>query len=151
MEGIPMDQSLNPPMSGVAPGRPGTAKKAAARRNAVVALLLLAVIGAAGFLTWNGGSSGDNDQGLLFTIPAGASQSISQPGIISAVTIPTTIVFHKGDNASITIVNNDVVDERAGPFLVGAGQTYIQRFPKPGVYSVACTVNPAESLTITVE
>ena len=43
------------------------------------------------------------------------------------------------------------VAQRAGPFLVGPGQTYVQRFPNPGVYPIACTVNAAESIVVTVE
>ena len=61
------------------------------------------------------------------------------------------VIFVEDDTAAITIVNNDTVDHRAGPFLVGAGQTYTQRFPEPGQYAINCSVNAAESITVTVE
>jgi hypothetical protein len=39
---------------------------------------------------------------------------------------------------------------RAGPFLVGPGQTYVQRFTEPGRYPVICTVDPLETVVVTV-
>jgi len=35
--------------------------------------------------------------------------------------------------------------------VVLPGQTYIQRFPNPGEFNIACTVDPAESITVTVK
>jgi plastocyanin len=43
------------------------------------------------------------------------------------------------------------VANRAGPWVIGAGQTYSIRFDKPGVYEYVCSVDAAESVTITVE
>ncbi len=96
----------------------------------------------------------DRDQGegpgLVFVIDEG-SKSRVLPELESAVTIPTDIRFERGDTAKITIVNNDDVTHRAGPFLVAAGQTYVQRFDQPGSYPIACSVDPAESVVVTVE
>lgn len=89
--------------------------------------------------------------GLLFVIPAGSAALVTEPGIDSAVTIPTDIRFASGQTAAITIRNEDTVAHRAGPFLVAAGQTYVQRFRNPGSYPIACVVDPAESIVITVE
>jgi hypothetical protein len=105
-------------------------------------------------------------QGLVYTIPYGASEGIVA-GIDSAITLPTRIIFEPGDGepvvteedgaivvrggaAAITVINNDGVTERAGPFLVGPGQTFIQRFPTPGDYPITCTVDDAESILVTV-
>ncbi|MEZ4561441.1 MAG: hypothetical protein R2853_01720 [Thermomicrobiales bacterium] len=89
--------------------------------------------------------------GLHFTIPAGASNTIARPGFDSAIAIPTDIRFASPAEAVITIQNLDDVEHRAGPFLVGARQTFVQRFPEPGRYPVVCTVDPLETVVVTVE
>lgn len=98
---------------------------------------------------------GDGDDpvgpGLVFVIPKGAADGVAGSTLISAIDIPTQITFAKGETAAITIRNEDSVTLRAGPFLVGPGQTYVQRFPSPGEYPIACTVDPAESIVVTVE
>ena len=91
------------------------------------------------------------DEGLVFVIPAGAKASVEVPTIDSAISIPTKILFRAGEPAVITIHNEDTVPHRAGPFVVGAGQTLVQRFPKPGQYPIACSVDPLESIVVTVE
>lgn len=88
--------------------------------------------------------------GMVFTIPEGSKNRVI-PQMESAIQIPTDIVFTGNDEAAITIINEDDVTHRAGPFLIGPGQTYIQRFEEPGAYPIACTVDPAESIVVTVE
>lgn len=88
--------------------------------------------------------------GLLFIIPAGASEQIEIPTIDSAIEIPTDIRFGPGDVAKITVRNDDSVANRAGPWVVAAGQTYTARFDETGVYEFECTVDSAESVTVTV-
>lgn len=89
-------------------------------------------------------------QGLVFTIPAGASQTVARPGFDSAISIPTDIRFTSPAEAVITVKNLDSVTQRAGPFLVGAGQTFTQRFSEPGRYPIICTVDPLETVVVTV-
>lgn len=127
----------------------GAGRRTKTRRNVAIAVLVAAIVVLAGFMSWNRGSGGA--EGLVYTIPAGSYERVAIPGIDSAIQIPTQIVFKKGDDASITIVNKDVVDHRAGPFLVGAGQTYVQRFPEPGEYAINCSVDASESIIVTVE
>ncbi|MCA9879090.1 MAG: hypothetical protein KC442_14965 [Thermomicrobiales bacterium] len=91
------------------------------------------------------------EQGLVFTIPAGASANVARPGFDSAITIPTDIRFASPAEAVITVHNLDDVQHRAGPFLVGAGQTFTQRFSEPGRYPIVCTVDPLETVVVTVE
>jgi hypothetical protein len=97
--------------------------------------------------------SGDAGErpGLVFTIPEGSYQRIAIPGFDSAIELPTEITFASPEEAAITVVNEDVVQHRAGPFLVGPGQTYIQRFPEPGEYVINCSVDASESIAVTVE
>jgi hypothetical protein len=96
------------------------------------------------------GEERDSDPGLVFVIPAGAANAVGGSTLLSAIDMPTQIRFEKGETAAITIRNDDIVPLRAGPFLVGPGHTYTQRFPDPGEYPIACTVNPEESITVTV-
>jgi hypothetical protein len=112
---------------------------------AAIAILALAVIGYGVFR--NGGSE---PPGLVFVIPAGSKEGLI-PEFDSAVEIPTSIVFGPDDDAAISIVNEDDVAHRAGPFLVGPKQTYLQRFDRPGEYPLVCIVDPAESIVVTVK
>lgn len=89
--------------------------------------------------------------GLVFEIPAGASEMIDVPTIDSAIEVPTEIVFNPGEVAAITVVNNDSVANRAGPWVVGPGQSYTIRFDKPGTYQFNCAVDPRESVTVLVK
>ena len=122
-----------------------------ARTKYIVGGLFALLIVVAAVMTMTGGSGNGGGDGEVFTIPAGAYKNITTPGIDSAIVLPTVFVLKKDDTAAITIVNNDTVDHRARPFLVGAGQTYTQRFPEPGQYAINCSVNAAESITVTVE
>ncbi|MCC6790613.1 MAG: hypothetical protein IT336_02955 [Thermomicrobiales bacterium] len=123
--------------------------RAKRRRILIVSAVTIVLLVMAGIVTWNGDS--DEPPGLVFTIPAGSAKNVAVPGIDSAIDIPTEITFAADDVAAISIVNNDNVEHRAGPFLVGPGQTYTQRFPSPGEYFIDCSVDPAESIAVIVE
>lgn len=115
----------------------------------VVAVVLL--IAAAGLFAWVTFVGGDEDeQGLVFVIPAGSKTRIV-PELQSAVDVPNDIYFGPGDVAKITVVNNDDVTHRAGPFLVAGGQTFTQKFDRVGEYPIACSVDPADSVVVKVE
>jgi hypothetical protein len=121
-----------------------------ARRSSVLLSLAVVVlfVGAIAVATNRAGS--DDDPGLLFVIPAGASDIVAVPTIDSAIEIPTDIRFGPDDVARITVRNDDSVANRAGPWVVGPGQTYTARFDEPGVYQFECTVDSNESVTVTV-
>jgi hypothetical protein len=120
------------------------------RLLAGIGIVVLCLLVFAGWRTgWLLGTG--EPEGLLFTIPAGAKERVEQPTIDSAIEIPTRIRFAAGEPAVITVRNLDDVAHRAGPFLVEAYQTYTQRFPEPGDYPIACSVNPLESVVVTVE
>lgn len=89
-------------------------------------------------------------EGLVFVIPAGAASTLERPTIDSAIEIPTDIRFGPGDVARITIINEDTTMNRAGPWLIDAGQTWSVPFSDAGTYQFDCTVDPAESVTVTV-
>lgn len=92
----------------------------------------------------------DEPQGLVFVIPDGRAAELNIPTVDSAIDIPTDIRFGPNDVASITIINEDTTMNRAGPWVIDAGQTYTLRFDKPGTYKFDCTVDPSESVVITV-
>lgn len=107
-------------------------------------LLVLMLGGVARF--WEGSGAG----GLVFVIPQGAAAQLDQPMIDSAIAIPTDIRFGPGDDARITIRNEDSTTNRAGPWVVMPGQTYTVGPLPPGEYFYNCTVDAAESVTVTV-
>lgn len=146
-----MDQSAGRLVNDLPTRNPSAGQRAPShvRRNVTIAAAALLVLALAAWISWDRGGGGE--QGLLFTIPEGAYENVDVPGIDSAIVIPTKIDFDSPEDAVITIVNNDIVDHRAGPFLVGAGQTFTQRFPQPGEYPIACSVDPAESVVVTVK
>lgn len=93
----------------------------------------------------------DEMPGLAFVIPEGAGATIANSTLVSAIKLPTEITFEPGEEAAISVRNDDSVPLRAGPFVVLPGQTYTQRFPNPGEFDIACTVDPAESISVTVK
>ncbi|MCC6313004.1 MAG: hypothetical protein IT337_03255 [Thermomicrobiales bacterium] len=113
--------------------------------------VLAALVGVAFLGNAAGWWSGARDEGMVFVIPAGARAEVARPTIDSAIAVPTDIRFAAGEPAVITIHNRDDVAHRAGPFVVGPGQTLTQRFPEPGRYPIACSVDPLESVVVTVE
>lgn len=92
----------------------------------------------------------DEPQGLLFVIPEGRAKELNIPTVDSAIEIPTDIRFGPNDVARITIINEDTTMNRAGPWVIEAGQTYTLKFDKPGTFKFDCTVDPSESVVITV-
>ncbi len=92
----------------------------------------------------------DDPQGLVFVIPEGRAAELNIPTVDSAIQIPTDIRFGPNDVASITIINEDTTMNRAGPWVIEAGQTYTLKFDKAGTYKFDCTVDPSESVVITV-
>ncbi len=117
----------------------------------MIGLLLVVVVLSTVYVIANRHEADLAGKGLQFVIPAGASKNISVPTIDSAGDVPTNIVFKKGEPAVLTIRNEDNVANRAGPWVVGAGQTYTAKFDKPGTYEYLCRVDAAEAVTILVE
>lgn len=92
----------------------------------------------------------DEPEGLSFVIPKGAGAAVNNDTLKSAIKLPTEITFQPGEEAAISVKNEDSIPLRAGPFVVLPGQTYTQRFPNPGEFNIACTVDPTESITVWV-
>ena len=136
------------------PAAPGWGRQRPSPANlSLIAALCIVALGglllASGIIT--GRSGPPPTTGLYFTIPAGTKETVARPGYDSAIPIPTDIRFASPAEAVITIKNLDDVQHRAGPFLVGARQTFVQRFPEPGRYPILCTVDPLETVVVTVE
>lgn len=120
------------------------------RRSSLLLSLAVVVVFVGAIAIATNRVGGDDDPGLLFVIPAGASDLVAVPTIDSAIEIPTDIQFGPGDVARITVRNDDTVANRAGPWVIGPGQTYTARFDNPGLYEFECTVDASESVTVTV-
>jgi hypothetical protein len=148
-----MDETTTTPPT-PPPDAPGAAEPVAPRprsrsrlllASSLIALVLVAALGGVA-LFWDEAEP----EGLVFVIPAGAAERLEMPTIDSAIDVPVDIRFGPDDVARITIVNEDTTMNRAGPWLVDAGQTYRLKFDKPGVYQFDCTVDASESVTVTV-
>ena len=143
-----------PEASAVPPAMP-TARERRARRkdrqrllqigSSLVVLLVVAILGGVAMF-WEESDPG----GLVFVIPDGAAQTLDQPTIDSAIAIPTDIRFSADEEARITIKNEDSTANRAGPWVVSPGQTYTIGPLPPGTYQFDCTVDPAETVIVTV-
>jgi hypothetical protein len=106
---------------------------------------LLLVISLGGFaLLWDGGEPG----GLTLVIPEGAAATVEYPTIDSAIAVPTELVFERGE--VLTIRNEDAAANRAGPWVLGGGETLRMKFDTPGEYTYLCTVDASENVTVTV-
>jgi hypothetical protein len=140
------DTTMEQPVASVSP----RARRKQRRRllliaGGIAALLIVATLGGVALFREESGPGG-----LVFVIPAGAAGKLERPTIDSAIVVPTDIRFGPGDEARITIRNEDSTANRAGPWVVTAGQTYTIGPLPPGTYQFDCTVDPAESVTVTV-
>lgn len=110
---------------------------------AIAGLLVVLSLGGLALL-WQPGSPG----GLTLVIPEGAAATVDLPTIDSAIEVPTDLVFERGE--VLTIRNEDGEANRAGPWVLAAGETLRMRFDTPGEYFYLCSVDESESVTITV-
>lgn len=127
------------------PTRPRSRPRLMLMALSVVALVIVGALGGMAAF-W----PEDEPQGLVFVIPEGRAAELNIPTVDSAIEIPTDIRFGPDDVASITIINDDTTMNRAGPWVIEAGQTYTLRFDKAGTFKFDCTVDPSESVVITV-
>ena len=108
-------------------------------------LLLLAAVSLGGYaLMWDGGEPG----GLTLVIPVGSAAALDYPTIDSAIEVPTDLVFEEGE--VLTIRNEDTAANRAGPWVLAPGESLRMRFDNTGEFFYLCTVDEAESVTVTV-
>jgi hypothetical protein len=111
----------------------------------VAVLGMLIVVSLGGFaLMWDGGDPG----GLTLVIPEGAAATLEYPTLDSAIEVPTDLVFERGE--VLVIRNEDTAANRAGPWVLAAGETLRMTFDTPGEYYYLCSVDESESVTITV-
>lgn len=117
----------------------------------MIGLILLTALLSVVYVVANRHDAAEAEKGLVFVIPNGASANVEVPTVDSAIVIPTQITFAAGEPAVLSIRNDDSVANRAGPWVIGPGQTYTAKFDKPGTYEYVCTVDASESVTIVVE
>ena len=122
--------------------------KIARPRNILIALTVIGAIAALSLgglaMTW-----GDEEPaGMTLVIPEGAAATLDYPTLDSAIDVPTSLVFEQGQ--VLTIRNEDVVANRAGPWVLASGESLRLKFDTPGEYFYLCTVDEAKSVTVTV-
>jgi hypothetical protein len=110
------------------------------------AAIALVVLAASGVRLGSGDDEGAADKlGVVLTNPYGTYQRVMQ-WKDPAVEFPPEIRFARGEVAAITIRNEDYLAYRVGPFVVGPGQTYTQRFPRPGTYVFDCAIETVDGM-----
>ncbi|MBA2289224.1 MAG: hypothetical protein H0V98_02425 [Chloroflexia bacterium] len=108
-------------------------------------LLVIAVLSLGGdALLWDGGEQ----EGMILVIPEGSAATLDYPTIDSAIEVPTDLVFEQGE--TLTIRNDDTEANRAGPWVLAAGESLRMRFDTPGEFFYLCAVDASESVTVTV-
>lgn len=78
------------------------------------------------------------DDEYWIVVPQGA-QEIT--GMYFEEFVPSRIELSVRGKNTLVIRNDDYVDNTIGPFFVGAGETFRQRFDEPGVFEGTCTIN----------
>ena len=124
-------------------GQPASRSRRLLLVAGVIGLLLVVSLGGVAML-WDGGEPG----GMTFVIPEGAAATLDYPTIDTAIDIPTDLVFERGE--VLTIRNEDTAANRAGPWVLAAGETLRMKFDTPGEYFYLCSVDEAKSVTVTV-
>ncbi|MFP5371529.1 MAG: hypothetical protein ACLGI3_12380, partial [Actinomycetes bacterium] len=76
--------------------------------------MLVSILALGGFVLPAGSGADPAPGGLVYAIPAGRAETLSEPGVESALAIPTDIRFASVETASIPIHNDDTVTHRAG-------------------------------------
>lgn len=130
-------------------GPGGKRRRTPARsRSVLIAVGILGVIATLSLggiaVLWDGPDAG----GTILVIPEGAAATLDYPTLDTAIDVPTDMVFEQGQ--VLTIRNEDTVANRAGPWVLAAGETLRMKFDTPGEYFYLCSVDAAESVTVTV-
>jgi plastocyanin len=81
-----------------------------------------------------------------YVIPNGTAAKLAKGGDV--VVMPSNLQVKVGD--TITIVNNDVVEQSIGPYYVGAGETLHQTFTSATVLQGDCPLTADGAFKITV-
>lgn len=108
-------------------------------------LVLVAL--AAVVLAGVGGCADSRDPRTVeFVVPAGTAARLAAGEKV--VVMPDRIELRVGD--SLSIRNDDVVDQSVGPFFVGAGNTVKFTYGKAGTFEGYCALSEGERYEIIV-
>lgn len=110
------------------------------RRVVLVAVAVGAIAGA-------GGCAGSRDPRTVeFVVPAGTAARLAAGEKV--VVMPDRVELRVGD--SLSIRNEDTVDQSVGPFFVGAGNTVRYTYGKPGTFEGYCALSEGQRYEIIV-
>jgi hypothetical protein len=65
--------------------------------------------------------------------------------------LPARLQLTLGVRDIVVVKNEDAVEQRFGPVLLGPGQAYRLPFTAPGRYQFACSASEGEHIVITVD
>lgn len=88
----------------------------------------------------------DSPQELVIEVPAGTGARLDAGEQIQLM--DTELTVSVGDHLIVRNLDDRV--HTVGPFTVRAGETLDQEFRQPGVIEGVCTINPDETVRITI-
>jgi hypothetical protein len=84
-----------------------------------------------------------------YVIPKGTGDGTETHGNIGM--LPARLQLTLGVRDIVIVKNDDAVEQRFGPVLLGPGQTYRLPFNAPGRYQFACSASQGEHIVVTVD
>lgn len=85
---------------------------------------------------------------LVYVIPKGTITNIGL-GAASSV-LPNQVELTVGGQDTLVIKNEDLYPFDVGGVLLHPGQSYRQKFTRPGTYDLACSVHAADRIRVIV-
>lgn len=127
----------------------GQGQRCSLRRKILLTLVLLALVGLGVEELQRWHMNLELERRVVFVIPKG--MAVLQANGKDPPMLPATIILTVGQLDTIVIRNEDVWPVRIGPFKIGPGQQYTQRFRRPGQVKLICsTMYHREQTRITV-
>lgn len=109
------------------------------------AIGLLLVLGIA-LVYWN--STQNTQRELVFVVPSGTAQRLAAGEELQL--FPDNIVLEQHGQDTLVIHNADSAPIQVGPYKIGPGQRFTQRFYNKGTYALSCSLHADTQLQIIV-
>lgn len=116
-------------------------------RALTLSLLLLAglLIGGAGWLWFQ---QREEMRQVVYIIPAGTADRIEAGETVDV--LPASIELERGVRDTLIIRNEDTRAIQVGPYLIGPGQQFRQRYSSRGTFDLLCTLHANQQMQVIV-
>jgi len=142
-----MTDSIDPtdPTAVAGTARPGDRSGRAARTALAIAIPIALLAGAVAFLAVTLMAPSEPEE-LAIVVPAGTWERIERGEDVELM--PVEVELSVGD--SIRLRNDDERTHTVGPFVVRPDEEVYYTFGEPAIIEGACTINPDETIRITI-